>query len=304
MKQLRISALGVVVVVLVAMLGIWALAVSDGDREKSLEAKLKGSEEVPAVVTKAQGEFKAKISMDERSFDYELSYDDLKGKVTQGHIHVGQKGVNGGIAVFLCDSEFIQGTPGTPRCPDSGTVRGTISASEVIGPKEQGIGRGEFEELLRAIRKGETYVNVHTTSFPDGEIRGQIKFKKDDDHKDGDRKDDDHKDDGHKDDDHKDWDRKDDDRKDHDRKDWDRKDHDWKDDDRKDHDRKDHDRKDWDRKDDDRKDHDRKDWDRKDHDRKDWDRKDHDRKDDDRKDHDRKDGDRKDDDRKYDHYRR
>ena len=29
-------------------------------------------------------------------------------------------------------------------------------------------------ELIRAIRVSETYVNVHTTRFPAGEIRGQI----------------------------------------------------------------------------------------------------------------------------------
>jgi hypothetical protein len=41
----------------------------------------------------------------------------------------------------------------------------------------QGSGAGEptaFEELVRAIRAGFTYANVHTTRWPGGEVRGQI----------------------------------------------------------------------------------------------------------------------------------
>jgi CHRD domain len=39
----------------------------------------------------------------------------------------------------------------------------------------QGIAAGEFDELVDAIRAGFTYANVHTTAFPPGEIRAQIK---------------------------------------------------------------------------------------------------------------------------------
>jgi hypothetical protein len=44
----------------------------------------------------------------------------------------------------------------------------------VIGPVPQGITPGEFDELLEAIRAGVAYVNVHTSTFPAGEIRGQL----------------------------------------------------------------------------------------------------------------------------------
>ncbi len=49
-----------------------------------------------------------------------------------------------------------------------------IQAVDVLGPAGQGIAAGEFNELLRAIRAGSTYVNVHTTGYPGGEIRAQI----------------------------------------------------------------------------------------------------------------------------------
>ena len=135
-----------------------------------------GFEEPPAVSTTGRGEFRARISNDGDSIEYELSYRDLKGEVTQAHIHLGQKRVNGGIAVWLCGTDALPGPAGTPRCPvPSGRVTGTITAEKVIGPAGQGLAAGEFDELVRAIRAGVTYANVHSTRNPGGEIRGQIK---------------------------------------------------------------------------------------------------------------------------------
>ncbi|HEX5043685.1 MAG TPA: CHRD domain-containing protein [Candidatus Polarisedimenticolaceae bacterium] len=49
------------------------------------------------------------------------------------------------------------------------------SGASVIGPASQGIATGEFEEMVKALQAGSAYVNVHTTSFAPGEIRGQVK---------------------------------------------------------------------------------------------------------------------------------
>jgi hypothetical protein len=184
MKHLRIAAL-VVTVALLGMFGALVLAVADKNHDrdnKSLRARLRGVEEPPPVLTDARGRFRAKVSDDESSIEYELSYEDLQGMVTQAHIHVGQPLVNGGISVWLCGTTgMLAGPEGTPTCPPSGTVTGTITAANVIGPAGQGVAAGEFEELLRAIRKGLTYANVHSTLAPGGEIRGQISVRGDDD---------------------------------------------------------------------------------------------------------------------------
>ena len=42
------------------------------------------------------------------------------------------------------------------------------------GAAAQGIAAGEFDEFVRAIRAGATYVNVHTTGRQGGEIRAQL----------------------------------------------------------------------------------------------------------------------------------
>jgi len=160
-----------------AMLGASALAMAD----ERLGAKLRGFQEVPAISTAGSGEFRGKISQDGTSIEYELSYSGLEGgPVLFAHIHLGQRSANGGVIVFLCSNSPLMS--GIPACPTpSGTVTGTVTASNVIGPAGQGITAGEFAELLNAIRHGVTYANVHTgtlsplTGFPGGEIRGQIR---------------------------------------------------------------------------------------------------------------------------------
>jgi hypothetical protein len=155
---------------------------ADG-KNRLLRADLDGFEESSSISTTGSGEFRAKISRDNTSFEYELSFQDLEGDVTQGHIHFGQKGVNGGISIWLCGTATNPGPTGTPSCggPRSGMVSRTVSAADVIGPSGQGIDAGEFEEILTAMREGVTYANVHSTRNPGGEIRGQIRARDRDD---------------------------------------------------------------------------------------------------------------------------
>ena len=53
-------------------------------------------------------------------------------------------------------------------------MTGTLRPADVIGPASEGIAPGEFGELVRAIRAGATYANVHTEKYPGGEIRAQL----------------------------------------------------------------------------------------------------------------------------------
>ena len=142
---------------------------------KRIKGALSGYEEVPAVSTSASGKFRAVVTPSENGFTYKLTYSALEGDVTQAHIHLGQAGVNGGISVFFC-SNLGNGPAGTQACPPGpATVEGTIEAANVIGPASQGIAAGELEELMRAIRGGVTYANVHSSKFPGGELRSQLR---------------------------------------------------------------------------------------------------------------------------------
>lgn len=168
----RTLALAVAAVAATAILIFPAVA----GGEKKFQAKLVGFQEVPAISTVATGEFTAKLNQQGTELEFELSYQDLESDATQAHLHFGQKSVNGGISVWLCSNLASPPTPpGTQACPlRSGTVTGTIGASNVVGPGGQGIQPMEFAELLRALRSGVVYANVHSSTFGGGEIRGQV----------------------------------------------------------------------------------------------------------------------------------
>jgi hypothetical protein len=162
--------LGAAIATLVLVFGVVAAAVAGGGGGKGhggFKAHLSGYQEVPPISTTATGRFEAKINGSQ--IEFKLSYSGLEGPVRFAHIHFGQKGVNGGVAAFLC------GGGSKPACPQEGEVTGTIVASDVIGPADQGIAPGEIDELIAAMRAGVTYANVHSDTFPNGEIRGQIR---------------------------------------------------------------------------------------------------------------------------------
>ena len=149
---------------------------ADSERHR-VKANLNGYQETPSTLsTPGTGKFTAKIDDDDRTIDYNLSYEGLEAPVTAAHIHLGARATSGGVIAFLCSGG------NKPACPaGGGTVTGTITAADIIGPAGQGIAAGEFAEVVRAIRNGAVYANVHSTLRPSGEIRGQLRA---DDHDD------------------------------------------------------------------------------------------------------------------------
>jgi hypothetical protein len=182
MKSLRVRLAVVVAVLGAAGIGTAAIA---HDRSR-FAANLTGYEEVPTLSTQGVGSFQASINRGRDEIRYTLSYRGpfdavaAGGTVTQAHIHLGARAVNGGVVAFLC-SNLGNGPAGTPACPLEGSVSGTITPAQVgAGAADQGITAGEFGELVRALRAGAAYANVHTTTKAGGEIRGQIDGDDDD----------------------------------------------------------------------------------------------------------------------------
>ena len=173
-RRLQLAA----VVAVMGLLGVVAAAVAGGG-SRDVRERLSGYAEVPAVSTLATGEFRARVK--DLEIEYTLSYEDLEGDITQAHIHFGNDSDAGGISAFLC-TNLGNGPAGTQLCDDGardGTVTGTLRPADVVGPSGQGIALGEFSELVRAIRAGVTYANVHTTKQGGGEIRAQLERKHD-----------------------------------------------------------------------------------------------------------------------------
>jgi CHRD domain len=143
-----------------------------GHGGSAFHAKLTGYQEVPAVSTTGRGRFTARVEGNE--IHWQLRYRSLEAPVQQAHIHFAQPDVNGGVSAFLC-SNLPEAPADVQDCPAApARISGAIGAEQVVGPAEQGIEPGELDELLRAMRAGMTYVNVHTDAFPNGEIRGQV----------------------------------------------------------------------------------------------------------------------------------
>lgn len=129
--------------------------------EQKFTAKLTAKEEVPPNDSPATGMAWVKTSESEAGFEVNVTDID---KATAAHIHLGEKGKNGPVVVTLFKSD-------TPTEMKNGTLgEGNFTASNFEGPmKDKGL-----NDLVTAMQNGSTYVNVHTTDMPDGEIRGQL----------------------------------------------------------------------------------------------------------------------------------
>jgi hypothetical protein len=121
---------------------------------------LSGANEVPVRSTAASGF--SQIVIDGDRVHYAVEIDDITN-VFAAHIHTGATGVNGPVRVTFFN---VPQTAPLSVSEKHILADGTFTASDVSGIS--------FADLLAAIRAGNTYVNVHTTAFPGGEIRGQL----------------------------------------------------------------------------------------------------------------------------------
>jgi len=156
-------------------LGILCAAADDDNNNNGdvvLRARLVGLNEGPPNNTDATGTFELTIPADGSAPTFTLTWDNLSTMtVTQAHIHFGFPKVNGGIMIWLCNGG------GQPDCPHqtSATVTGTITPANVTAIMGQGIKAGDLDTALRlVVEDGAGYANVHTSTFPGGEIRGQV----------------------------------------------------------------------------------------------------------------------------------
>src|SRR6185503_12880481 len=142
--------------------------------------QLAGENEVPPRDTPAHGSVVVRLTENATgdALDYVLVANQITN-VVASHIHVGQPGVNGPMAVFL----YGNAPPGG-GLHNGLLASGTLTAADLIGPM---LGK-TIADLVTEIRAGNTYVNVHTNDgvaptntgpgdFPGGEIRGQLEVK-------------------------------------------------------------------------------------------------------------------------------
>ncbi len=131
--------------------------------ETKFKANLSPKEELKKPTSKASGKAEFKLSKDGKELTYKLHVKNIVN-ANAAHIHIGDKGADGPPVVGL----FSGAKPGK----FSGMLsEGTITDKDLMGDY-----KGKpFDDLVKLLRSGGAYVNVHTDANPDGEIRGQIK---------------------------------------------------------------------------------------------------------------------------------
>jgi hypothetical protein len=152
-----------------------AVAIACGSSSSSgthFGATLDGPTETPP--TPSNGTATASFIDNGASMDFTVTATGLTTNWTLAHIHLADAGVPGGV---IADLATGTGTPAPPAAT-SGTITGTITrpntnARNPNPPLGDG-GTMTYADLLTLMRNGNTYVNIHTTRFPSGELRGQI----------------------------------------------------------------------------------------------------------------------------------
>jgi hypothetical protein len=129
-----------------------------GGSNFQFKAKLDPDSEVPPNKSDGKGEAEFSVSRSGRSIRYRIDAEKLTGRVRAAHIHLGSKDKVGPVVITICAK--------TCSLPRSGRL-GRANFSKAAGAKS-------FAAVVRALRAGRTYVNIHTKKYPAGELRGQI----------------------------------------------------------------------------------------------------------------------------------
>lgn len=131
---------------------------------QQFNAALKGKYAIPSNDSKAAGQAIVKISKSGDKIHYKLITANIEN-VLFAHFHMAPPGQNGGVVATLYFN---------PESQPSGPANGVLSQGIIYAEDVSGAIAGDLDALIQAIEAGNIYVNVHTTNFPPGEIRGWL----------------------------------------------------------------------------------------------------------------------------------
>ena len=134
--------------VIAALVAALVLAAPAGAAVKRLESNLRGS---AATDANGSGTAKLRLNRERERVCFTITVRRIDD-VVAAHIHRGGAGVDGGIEVDLVTA------------PESG--------NRFTGCTED-VAKSTIRQILRRPRR--FYVNVHTTAFPGGAVRGQLR---------------------------------------------------------------------------------------------------------------------------------
>ncbi len=110
-------------------------------------ADLDGKSESPATQSQGTGRLDGTLDKATKVFTYSVTYKGLSGPVTAGHLHgPAEPGQNAGVLVPL-------------QAPLTSPIKGKATLTD---------------EQVQNLMSNKLYVNLHTASNPNGEVRGQV----------------------------------------------------------------------------------------------------------------------------------
>lgn len=115
-------------------------------------AQLNGCNEVPSNVSQGTGIMVGVLSLDASRFDFALQATGLTGTILSAGLYEGAKGINGPLLLPLPINNL------------TGAGVGSWTSTDVPPLTT---------DLAARLRSGLLYVNINTTAYPNGEIRGQ-----------------------------------------------------------------------------------------------------------------------------------
>ena len=144
------------------VLGVVVLALPSSTRADDiiLVSFMDGADETPPNDSPGTGIAVITLNATFDTLSYFVIFEGLEDNATSGHIHVADPGVSGPI---------IFGFIGVPSST-GGTITGQFTAADF----QPGGGLETFDDAIVALLTGGCYTNVHSSTFPSGEIRGQL----------------------------------------------------------------------------------------------------------------------------------
>lgn len=161
MKLLKLTAF--TSILFVALLGFNSCQNDDELAKTNEYAKtgivMSGAQETPPVATSALGSLDVTYNKSTKMLTYKVTWSGLTGIPSAMHIH--------GLAPVSYPAGIVQtilSAPNATTFPASGTYSGSLLVDGVV-VKEVDLLNGLY------------YLNIHTATYPSGELRGQIKFQ-------------------------------------------------------------------------------------------------------------------------------
>lgn len=124
---------------------------------RRFSSQLSGGQEVPPVATDGSGSGNVTLAANRNSLAYEFRVENLSSPATAAHFHRGAQGVNGPVVKTLNLHSLGH---------NNYRLTGTWTSTDTSEPLTN--------SLVQDLLNNNIYINVHTTDYPNGEIRSQV----------------------------------------------------------------------------------------------------------------------------------